>query len=125
MPQPLPAARRLNTATASHLLPLPYAAGSALLLGAALVFAWPARAHDAPSGWSYPFACCSGVDCRPVTQPRISERAQGYVIEGTGEVVAYSDPRVRDSPDGDYHWCSVAGADDSRTICLFVPPKSF
>ena len=55
----------------------------------------------------------------------ISERPQGYVINKTGEVVAYSDSRVKDSPDGVYHWCSVAGADDSKTICLFVPPKGF
>ena len=47
------------------------------------------------------------------------------MIEPTGEVVAYSDRRVRTSPDGVYHWCSVAGIDTSRTICLFVPPKSF
>ena len=55
----------------------------------------------------------------------ISERPEGYVIKGTGEVVAYSDARLKDSPDGEFHWCSVAGADDSRTICLFVPPRSY
>lgn len=90
-----------------------------------------AFAHDAkptsarPQGWSYPFACCSGYDCREVSAKAISERPEGYVIRGTGEVVAYSDARLKDSPDGEYHWCSVAGADDSRTICLFVPPRSY
>ena len=54
----------------------------------------------------------------------ISERPEGYVIKGTGEVVAYSDKRLKNSPDGEYHWCSVSGADDTRTICLFVPPPS-
>ena len=91
----------------------------------------PAAAHDAkptaakPQGWSYPFSCCSGYDCREVSSKQISEKPEGYVIKGTGEVVAYSDARLKDSPDGEYHWCSVAGADDSRTICLFVPPRSY
>lgn len=90
-----------------------------------------AAAHDAkptaarPQGWSYPYACCSGYDCREVSSKQISERPEGYVIKGTGEVVAYSDTRLKHSPDGEYHWCSVAGADDSRTICLFVPPRSY
>ena len=91
------------------------------LLGNALA----AHAHDAPSGWKYPFKCCSGYDCRPVSAKTISERPEGYVIAGTGEVVGYSDSRVRSSPDGEYHWCSVAGLDNTDTICLFVPSKLF
>lgn len=93
--------------------------------------AMPSAAHDAqptaakPNGWSYPFSCCSGYDCREVPQTSIGERPEGYVIEGTGEVLPYRDTRLKDSPDGEYHWCSVAGADNSRTICLFVPPKGF
>ena len=78
-----------------------------------------------PQGWSYPFSCCSGYDCRAVSQTSISERPEGYVIKGTGEVVGYSDARIKNSPDGEYHWCSVAGANDGKTICLFVPPSSF
>jgi hypothetical protein len=95
------------------------------------LFVTEAGAHDAkptaarPQGWSYPFSCCSGYDCREVPAKAISEKPEGYVIKGTGEVVAYSDARLKDSPDGEYHWCSVAGADDSRTICLFVPPRSY
>jgi hypothetical protein len=85
----------------------------------------PASAHDAPKGWTYPYACCSGYDCREVTSKAISEHPEGYVIKGTGEVVAYNDKRLRTSPDGEFHRCSVAGADDTRTICLFVPPRSF
>ena len=55
----------------------------------------------------------------------VSEKPQGYVINVTGEVVPYQDTRVRNSPDGDFHWCSVAGKDNTRTICLFVPPRAF
>ncbi|TIM04768.1 hypothetical protein [Mesorhizobium sp.] len=102
-----------------------------VVLTATIVFAAPALAHDAtptaakPQGWSYPFSCCSGYDCRAVSQTSISERPEGYVIKGTGEVVGYSDARIKNSPDGEYHWCSVAGANDGKTICLFVPPSSF
>ena len=55
----------------------------------------------------------------------ISEKPQGYVINITGEVVPYADKRVRVSPDGEFHWCSVAGEEKSRTLCLFVPPHSY
>lgn len=118
---PAPASRTL------HKLLIPHIAFVALAAGMAA----PATAHDAiptaakPQGWSYPFSCCSGYDCREVSSTQVSEKPEGYVIKGTGEVVAYSDARLKDSPDGEYHWCSVAGADDSRTICLFVPPRSY
>ncbi|OHV88381.1 hypothetical protein [Mesorhizobium sp. ORS 3428] len=91
-----------------------------------------AAAHDAkptaalPQGWSYPFACCANYDCKEVPQTSIGERPEGYVIKGTGEVVAYSDKRVKNSPDGEYHWCAhQAGLDAGKTICLFVPPPSY
>lgn len=87
------------------------------------------RGHDAlptaakPNGWTYPFSCCSGYDCREVSKAAIGEQPGGYVIRGTGEILAYSDKRIKDSPDGAFHWCSVAGKNDSKTICLFVPPR--
>jgi hypothetical protein len=92
----------------------------------------PALAHDAkptaakPQGWSYPFACCANYDCHEVSQTSISERPEGYVIKDTGEVLAYSDRRIKNSPDGEYHWCAhEAGLDAGKTICLFVPPSSY
>lgn len=103
----------------------------AAAVGTVIAMSAPALAHDAkptaakPQGWSYPFSCCSGYDCRAVSAKAIGERPEGYVIQGTGEVVAYSDGRLKNSPDGEYHWCSVAGADNGKTICLFVPPRSF
>ena len=91
-----------------------------------LLAAVPARAHEAPTGWTYPWACCSNIDCQEVQSTAISERPQGYVIQSTGEVVAYSDRRVKNSPDGEYHWCAhQKGLDAGHTICLFVPPKGF
>src|SRR4029078_5545264 len=79
-----------------------------------------------PQGWSYPFACCANYDCHEVSQTSISERPEGYVIKDTGEVLAYSDRRIKYSPDGEFHWCAhEAGLDAGKTICLFVPPSSF
>jgi hypothetical protein len=104
--------------------------------GAALALALPfsslpAIAHDAiptaaqPSGWTYPLACCSGIDCREVADEDIIESPEGYVIATTGEVIPMTSRKVRDSPDGVFHWCSVKGKPDGATICLFVPPRAF
>ncbi|TIP13220.1 hypothetical protein [Mesorhizobium sp.] len=88
-----------------------------------------ARAHDAtptaakPQGWSYPFSCCSGYDCREVPHDWITESPDGYHIVITGEVIPMSDTKIKRSPDGRFHWCSVAGANDGKTICLFAPPR--
>jgi len=96
------------------------------------VIASPVIAHEAiptaaaPLGWKYPWACCSNMDCEQVSQKAVSERPEGYVINSTGEVVGYQDKRVKQSPDGEYHWCAHRqGIDAGHTICLFVPPKGF
>lgn len=91
---------------------------------AVLVFSGAAGAHDAPTGWSYPPACCSDIDCRDVPADWVFAGPDGYRIVITGEVVRYGDSRLRPPPDGLVHWCSVAGSSDSRTICLFVPEAS-
>ncbi|MES0218022.1 hypothetical protein NKL07_21995 [Mesorhizobium sp. C280B] len=101
----------------------------ALLLAAIAVVIFvmcgAASSHDAPTGWSYPFSCCSGYDCREVPDDWITESSDGYHIVITGEVIPMTDPKVKQSPDGRFHWCSVAGANDGKTICLFAPPRSF
>lgn len=79
-------------------------------------------AHDAPSGWSYPYSCCSNDDCREIEDVRVLEGPNGFTVP-SGEVVPYLDPRVMDSPDGKFHWCTVAGENTGRTICLFAPPR--
>ncbi|MES0071881.1 hypothetical protein [Mesorhizobium sp. M0058] len=95
----------------------------------ALVAAAVAEAHDAtptpkmPMGWKYPFSCCADYDCRDVPADWIAEKAGGYQIVITGEVVGYTDKRVKQSPDGRFHWCSKAGSLVGETICLFVPPS--
>lgn len=90
--------------------------------------AWP---HDAiptaamPEGWKYPFSCCALYDCRAAKAGEVTERPDGYHTP-SGDIVGYQDKRVKDSPDGDFHWCShQSGADAGKTICLFVPPRSY
>jgi len=98
-----------------------------------LAYCSDADAHDAPPtpkyplGWTYPWACCSNMDCQRIDGGKdISEVPEGYKISATGEVVAYGDKRIKDSPDGEFHWCAHrAGLDVGHTICLFVPPKGF
>lgn len=84
-----------------------------------------ASAHAAPSGWTYPLACCSDFDCREVADADVVEGPRGYIIKLTGEVIPMTSRKVRNSPDGQFHWCSVAGKADGRTICLFVPPRAY
>jgi hypothetical protein len=105
---------------------------SLFVIGAIAGLTAPGFAHDAkptaakPQGWSYPFACCANYDCRTTHTGEVLEKPEGYVIAGTGEVVPMSDKRVKDSPDGDFHWCAhQAGLDAGKTICLFVPPRSY
>ena len=99
---------------------------SSLLLLGILELTGRASAHEAPTGWKYPWSCCSSMDCQEVQSSAVLEKPEGYVIQFTGEVVGYQDKRVKDSPDGEYHWCAhQAGIDAGHTICLFVPPKSF
>lgn len=108
--------------------------GAALALGAVLAahaLCWTvlltgeARPHSAPSGWAYPLECCSNQDCREVADADVFEGPDGYRLVASGEVVPYADARVKDSPDGRFHWCSTGGSDTGRTICLFVPPRGF
>ena len=104
---------------------LPAARFLAAIFCLPLVHVVPSAAHDAPRGWTYPLACCSDFDCREVAEADVVEGPQGYVIKVTGEVIPMTSRKVRNSPDGQFHWCSVAGKADGKTICLFVPPRAY
>src|SRR5262245_3084797 len=88
-----------------------------------------AAARQAPIGWSYLWACCSKMDCRDIGAEAISEASDAdpaYVVRLTGERIAPGDRRIRQSPDGAFHWCRhQAGFDAGHTICLCVPPRGF
>lgn len=98
---------------------------SLVAAGALFVGALDAPAHDAASGWTYPLACCSDFDCREIPADWVEERPEGYRIVITGEVIPMTSRKIRNSPDGVFHWCSVQGKNDGKTICLFVPPRAF
>jgi hypothetical protein len=49
-----------------------------------------AIAHDPLTGWKYPWACCSNMDCKEVQSPVVLERKEGYVIQFTGEATKIS-----------------------------------
>lgn len=91
----------------------------ALLLSTA-----PAPAHEAVTGWLYPRECCGNLDCREVPASSVLERPGGFLVP-SGELLPYRDKRLRDSPDGLYHWCTVGGTNAGRTLCLYIPPRSF
>lgn len=99
--------------------------GLAMIAAAMALTLSDADAHDAPTGWAYPLACCSDRDCREIPDDWIVEGPDGYRIVITGEVIPLTSHKVRLSPDGVFHWCSISGSDDGSTICLFVPPRGF
>lgn len=77
-----------------------------------------AQAHD----W-YPYECCSDQDCRELPAGWPKATATGWQVP-SGDVIPWNDTRLRKTPpdqDG-AHWCTERGAEDGRTLCLFVPP---
>ena len=102
------------------------------LIWGLFLWATEARAHEAaatvamPLGWSYPFSCCSNQDCKQATDAEVREVVKGYLVTASGEIVPYGDKRIKDSPDGLFHTCQVAGDfKEGRVLCLFVPPRGF
>jgi hypothetical protein len=88
-------------------------------VAAALVFTWPALAHD-----HYPPDCCSGQDCRPALTGEIELTREGlYLVVPTGETFTRS--QVRPSFDGNFHRCLYDRSKTvSRTFCVLVPADS-
>lgn len=111
----------------------------ALMLAATAfhVAARMAEGHDAPSGWTYDSRCCNTIDCRPIDGPadkirhhavQVIEVDGGYQIvkpNGSRDFIAWNAPNIKESKDGEYHWCSGAGLDTTHTICLYVPPRGY
>jgi hypothetical protein len=95
------------------------------LLTAALLFAVPAFAHDAPLGWAYGAECCSFIDCWQEKDGAILETPKGYRVIATGELISYGDTRVKSSRDQFFHRCTATASPRARrSICLYVPPRS-
>ncbi|PLP56328.1 hypothetical protein CYK37_26500 [Mesorhizobium loti] len=82
-----------------------------------------ASAHDAPAGWTYDIECCSGLDCYQAPASDVKETRDGYLLS-TGELIPYSDRRIRPSRDEFFHECKPGGMTGSlRSLCLYVPNR--
>lgn len=78
----------------------------------------PAHAHS----WYDP-ECCHDRDCRPVPDAEIVERADGVYIPSSGDLIPYGSSKIRMSPDGKKHLCTVAGAVGSAPLCIYLPGR--
>jgi len=83
------------------------------------------RAHDAPTGWTYPGHCCSSLDCKEVAEKAISERPEGYVVNSTGRGRPRMPKAVKDSPDGLITGARTRPARTRATPLLFRAAKGF
>jgi hypothetical protein len=89
-----------------------------LLVLVAVVLADPALSHS----WYEP-ACCSGVDCAPVQDGLIEDRADGVHVRGYG-TLSYTDARLRWSQDDRDHMCVTQDA-SHKLLCVYRRPKGF
>jgi hypothetical protein len=83
----------------------------------------PAAAHQAPAGWQYDPSCCAGVDCYQAPPSDVKETKYGYQLS-TGELIPYSDHRIKRSRDEYFHECKPGGDNRSQhSFCLYVPDR--
>jgi len=104
---------------------------ASMVAGLLVAGAMPAFAHQAPSGWDYPFYCCLDSDCSPIAAEAVQEVPGGFVVTiAPGEHPMWSSERkqplrleipqdkAKPSPDGHWHLC----IDDSgELLCFFAP----
>ena len=87
------------------------------------------HAHKAPSGWSYPVQCCSGIDCNEIPASTVKETPHGYQVTlkprdhvmvnaPFSTVVPYA--AARPAPDGAYHICLSPAL---KVLCFFAGPR--
>jgi len=89
------------------------------------------RAHQAPTGWDYPFECCSEADCAPIDASAVREIRTGFVVTiAPGRhpmwpterreplVLEIPHQNTRQSPDGFWHLCIN---DAGELLCFFAP----
>lgn len=94
----------------------PYALAAALavlLIGIAV-----ASAHS-----FYDWDCCSDRDCGPVAEGTVVETQGGYRVLLTGQFIDRDSPKVRMSPDGRWHLCTLGGNPGGAVLCLYVPGR--
>ncbi|MER9873097.1 hypothetical protein NKJ12_08555 [Mesorhizobium sp. M0195] len=112
-------------------------ATAAVVLAAfsSLGFLVPSRAHDAPSGWSYPLACCHGDaehgECQRIPARAVHVRPSGWVVilrPGDHRKITrqqrYFIPYGDEIPsqDGNYHIC--LHPTEEHENCFLAPPDA-
>lgn len=90
-----------------------------------------ACAHQARSGWDYPFDCCSDADCARIDASEVRETPPGFVVtimpgrhpmwaseRRRPAVLDIPYQKARLSPDGLFHLCMN---DAGELLCFFSP----
>ncbi len=79
--------------------------------------------HYAPSGWEYPWFCCSGHDCHVIDCNKLTPTEDGWKYPDPLGFLTFN-KEVRSSPDGECHGCWVFDKDSVHAPvgrCLFMP----
>jgi hypothetical protein len=84
-----------------------------------LVFGSATLGHDAPSGWAYDAACCSDRDCAPLPEGSVQERADGFLLKTTGELVGRD--KAKRGQDEYYHLCRSVYS--KAIYCIYLPQR--
>jgi hypothetical protein len=87
--------------------------------------------HPAPSGWDYPFYCCSGADCAQIEPEMVRETRSGFVVtvepgrhpmwpieRRKALVLEIPYKKTTPAPDGLFHLCIN---DAGELLCFFAP----
>jgi hypothetical protein len=97
-----------------------------------VAFAVAARAHEAPTGWKYPYLCCSNRDCGMLPTGAVREGPNGFqvtILPGQHDMVKdhavqflipYGQERI--APDGADHICI---SPDLKMLCFFTGGRGF
>lgn len=102
--------------------------GIAFLIGVGLaMWTYPAFAHQAPTGWAYPFECCSNKDCGEIPASAVVEGPNGFVVTilpGQHDMVKDAPVQYlipygteKPSPDGLTHICLNPAL---KMLCFFT-----
>jgi len=87
-----------------------------LLIAILMVFVGPAKAHEAVTGWMYPYECCSDNDCDVASSAIRNPDGSLTVTTKHGTATFPKDFPHRDSPDGLVHACFTP----IKNYCLFL-----
>lgn len=88
----------------------------AVALGMVLLWAAPARGHQAITGWTYPAYCCGERDCGHALSAVRNQDGSLTVTTEHGTATFPANFKHEESPDGLIHACFTP----STLYCLFL-----